>query len=66
MPGCRFKSLYHVLQRVGYLGKALEEVGMPPGDSPYLGVLRETKNLVVENEDLVKAGAFRDLKGFPD
>ena len=39
---------------------------MPPGDSPYLGVLRQTKNLIVEIEDLVKAGAFRDLKGFPD
>ena len=60
------KSLWHVLQRVGYLGKALDEVGMPPGESPYLGVLTETKNLVAEIEDLVKAGAFRDLKEFPD
>lgn len=60
------KSLYHVLQRVGYLGKALDEVGMPPDDSPYLAVLSDTKNLVAEIEDLVKAGAFRDLEEFPD
>lgn len=60
------KNLYHVLQRIGYLGKALDRVGMPPDDSPYLGVLRDTKNLVAEIEDLVKAGAFRDLKQFPD
>jgi len=59
------KSLWHVLQRVGYLGKNLNEVGMPPDDSPYLGVLRDTKNLVAEIEDLVKAGAFRYLKDFP-
>jgi hypothetical protein len=59
------KNLWHVLQRVGYLGKALDEVGMPPDGSPYLGVLRETKNLVTEIEDLVKAGAFPDLKEFP-
>ena len=60
------KRLYHVLQRVGYLGKALDEVGTPPDDSPYLAVLRDTKNLVAEIEDLVKAGAFRDLEEFPD
>ncbi len=60
------KNLYHVLQRIGYLGKALDRVGMPPDDSPYLRVLRDTKNLVAEIEDLVKAGAFRDLKEFPD
>jgi hypothetical protein len=60
------KDLWHVLQRVGYLGKALDEVGMPPDDSPYLGVLRETRNLIAEIEDLVKSGAFRDLKEFPD
>lgn len=59
------KSLYHVLQKVGYLGNALDKVGMPPDDSPYLGVLCETKNLIGEIEDLVKAGAFRGLKGFP-
>jgi len=60
------KRRYHVLQTVGYLGKALDEVGMPPDDSPYVGVLRETTNLVAEIEYLVKAGAFGDLKQFPD
>jgi hypothetical protein len=39
---------------------------LPPDCSPYLGVLRDTKNLVAEIEDLVKAGAFRHLKEFPD
>jgi hypothetical protein len=60
------KNLWHVLQRVGYLGKALDRVGMPPDDSPYLGVLRDTKDLVAEIENLVKAGAFPDLKEFPN
>jgi hypothetical protein len=60
------KNLWHILQRVGYLGKALDRVGMPPDDSPYLGVLRDTKDLIAEIEDLVKAGAFRHLTEFPD